>query len=161
MIVGAGTNQMPAKAAATFSDRYRQIPGGLAIILAFVISLAGALITALIGAWAAIYLYDRANSKGDDFAVGLGGLFAIGTFTFVVVFTWLQKLHHAISSRTPSYALLTCLIFPVAATLLSLSEIDGNYLPFMLADWVVIALFSFASWMVCRRWCARSQATYF
>src|ERR1700722_1212396 len=118
MTAGAGTGQMPAKVAA-FSDRYRQTPGALAFILSMVISLAVALVTAVVAAWAAIYLYDRANSKGDDFAVGLGGLFAIGTFTFVVAFTWLEQLHHAISSRTPAYALLTCLIFPVAATLLS------------------------------------------
>jgi apolipoprotein N-acyltransferase len=122
MISGAGLNHMPANAAAIFGDRYRRIPEALAFVLAIVISLASALVTGLLGAGAAIYLYDRANSKGDDAAVGLGGLFAIGTFMFVVVFTWLQKLHHPISSRTPSYALLACLILPAAATLLALSE---------------------------------------
>jgi hypothetical protein len=161
MISGAGWNQMPANAAATFGDRYRRIPEASAFVLAIVISLASALVTGLLGAWAAIHRYDRANSKADDAAVGLGGLFAIGTFMFVVVLAWLQKLHHPISSRTPSYALLACLILPAAATLLALSEIEGDYLLFLLVDWAVIALFSFASWMVCRRWYERSQEAYF
>ena len=48
--------------------------------------------------------------------VGLGGLFAVGTFTFVVIFTWLLKEHHPISSSISLFALYTCLILPVAAT---------------------------------------------
>jgi hypothetical protein len=161
MIAALGTRQMPANAAASFGDRYRRIPRALAFVLAAVVSLASALITGLLAAWGATYWYDRANSKADDAAVGLGGLFAIGTFIFVVVFSWLQKRHHPISSRTPSYALLACLIFPAATTLRGLSEIDGDFLLFLLADWALIALFSFAAWRVCRHWYERSPETYF
>jgi len=134
-----------------FVERYRKIPNGLALVLAAVISFVLACIMGLLAAFAAMYLYDRANSKGDDLGVGLGGLFSVGTLSFVVLFTWLQKAHHPISSRTPLFALYSCLIFPAAATLLSL---DGDYLGFILGDWLAIALFGLLSLLVCRRWYA-------
>jgi hypothetical protein len=129
MISGAASNHMPANAAAIFGDRYRRIPEALAFVLAIVISLASALVTGLLGAWA-------------------GGLYLAPKIPSANFFP------HA-------YALLACLILPAAATLLALSEIDGDYLLFLLVDGAVIALFSFASWMVCRRWYERSQETYF
>jgi len=159
MIAALGTNRMPENLSTTFGDQYRKTPKGLALVAAFIVSLISALITGILAALAATYLYDGGNSKGDDFGVAIGGLCALGTFTFVVLFTWLQKVHHPISSRTPAQALFACLTIPVIITLLALSEIDGNDVQFLLADWVAIALFSFAAWMVCRRWYDRSEAT--
>jgi hypothetical protein len=130
---------------------YRRVSGGSAFVLAALASFALAFVAGLLGAVAGMYLYDRANSKGDDFAVGLGGLFAVGTFTFVVFFTWLQKSHHPISSRTPFFALYACLFLAAAATLFFG---DRDYSSFMLGDWLGILLFGLLSLLVCRRWYA-------
>ena len=127
----------------------------MASVLAFLASFALALITGVLAAITGMYLYDRANSKGDDFAVGMGGLFAVGSFTFVVVFTWLQNLHHPISSRTPFYAWLICLAPAVLATLLSL---EFDYLGIILLDWLVISLFGLGAMGVSHRMLARSSA---
>ena len=130
---------------------YRRRSSGSALVLASLASSALAFVTGLLGGVAGMFLYDRANSKGDDFAVGLGGFFAVGTFTFVVFFTWLQKLHHPISSRTPLFALYACLLLAAAATLFFG---DHDYSLFMLGDWLAILLFALLSLLVCRRWYA-------
>ncbi len=52
------------------------------------------------------YVYDGGNSRGDDLAAFLCGALAIGTFVFVILFSWLQKLHRKISIATPLLALL-------------------------------------------------------
>jgi hypothetical protein len=108
-----------------------------------------ALIAGLLGGFAGMYLYDRANSKGDDFAVGMGGFFAVGIFAFVVVFTWLQKSHHPITSSTPLFAWYACLVLALGTTVLSA---DGDYILFIVSDWVAIIVFSCLTWIVCRRW---------
>lgn len=87
--------------------------------------------------------------RGDDFAVFLGGFYAFGTFTFVVLFTWLQKIHHPVSSRTSLFAFFSCLILPIWLTL---NVPDHNYMLFVLGDWCAILLFGFLSLFVCRRW---------
>jgi hypothetical protein len=84
--------------------RYRALSSGSASVLAAIASFAVATVCGFLGGAASMYLYDRARSKGDDAAVGLGGLFAVGTFTFVVAFTWLRKTHHPVSSRTSLFA---------------------------------------------------------
>ena len=132
-------------------NRYRRISSGPAFVLAFLASSALAMITGLLGGVAAMYLYDSANSKGDDLAVGLGGFFAVGTFSFVVVFAWLQKLHHPISSRTPLFALYGCLFLSAVATLFFG---DRDYVSFMLGDWLAILIFGLLSLLTCRRWYA-------
>jgi drug/metabolite transporter (DMT)-like permease len=111
-------------------------------------------ICGIFGGIAGIYFYDRGMSKGDDFAVGMGGLFAVGTFTFVVVFTRLRKVHHPVSSSTSLFAFYACLIFPLAATLLLR---DANYWPFAVGDWLAILLFGLLSLVVCRRWWQESD----
>jgi hypothetical protein len=133
-------------------ERYRALSSVVTSVFAAIAAFVLATIFGFLGAFAAMYLYDRANSKGDDFAVGLGGLFAVGTFTFVVVFTWLQKMHHSISSRTPLFAFYASLFPPVAVTLASLSEIDDHYLPLVLLDWLAILVLALLSFFVCRRW---------
>jgi len=150
---------MPPNRAAAFGGRYRRIPGSLALVLAAVISLPGALTIGLLAAWTAMYFYEGGSSKGDDAGVALGGFFALGIFTFVVIFTWLQKVHHPTSSRSPSYAMFACLMVPAAITLVVLSEIDGDHLLFLLAGWVVIALARFVAWTVCRHCYERSELT--
>jgi len=142
----------PVNWSSKFADRYRGIPSGLAFVIAAVASFGLAVIFGILGSFTGMYLYDRANSKGDDVAVGLGGLFAVGTFTFVVVFTWLQKVHHPVSSRTSLFAFYACLILPVAATVLLAEDMDDYYLFFVLGDWLAILLLGLLSVFVCRRW---------
>lgn len=91
-------------------------------------------------------------SKGDDLAVLLGGLFAVGTFIFVLVFTWLQKVRHSVSSRTSLFAFYACLVLPAIDTVLLGSNVDHHYLPFVLCDWLAILLSGLAAVFVCRRW---------
>jgi purine-cytosine permease-like protein len=142
----------PVNSLSKFADRYRRIPDTQAFVTAATGSFVLATVSGILGGIAAMYLYDRANSKGDDLAVGLGGLFAIGTFTFVIVFTWLQKVHHSVSSRTPLFALYACLALPVVVTLLSAGDIDDHYLLLVVGDWLAILFFGLLSLFVCRRW---------
>jgi hypothetical protein len=133
-------------------ERYRALSSVVTSVFAAIAAFVLATICGFLGAFAAMYLYDRGYSKGDDLTVGFGGLFAIGTFTLVVAFTWLQKMHHPISSRTPLFAFYASLFPPVAVTLASLSEIDDHYLPLVLVDWLAIFVLALLSFFVCRRW---------
>jgi ABC-type spermidine/putrescine transport system permease subunit II len=133
-------------------ERHRAFSSVATSVFAAVAAFVLATICGFLGAFAATYLYDRANSKGDDLTVGFGGLFAVGTFTFVVAFTWLQKLHHPISSRTPLFAFYVSLLPPVAVTLASLGDIDDHYLPLVLGDWLAIFVLGLLSFLICRRW---------
>jgi hypothetical protein len=142
----------PVNASTKFVDRYRGIPPAVAFVVAAMLSFVLAVISGILGGLAAMYLYDRGNSKGDDFAIALGGLFAVGTLTFVVVFTWLQKIHHPISSRTPLFAFYSCLTLPAVATFLSLSEMDDHYLLLALGDWLAIVVLGLSPLFICRRW---------
>lgn len=139
-----------------FRERYRGIPNALAFISAAITSSAIAAISGIFGCFAAMYLYDGGTIWGDDFAVLLGGLFAVGTFTFVLAFTWLQKLHHSVSSRTSLFAFYACLILPIAATVSFAGEMDDYYMFFVLGDWFAILLLGLLSVFLCRRWWQRS-----
>lgn len=142
---------VPANSSSKFVERYRSVPNGLAFVLAAVVSFLLAAAAGIVGGYAAMYLYDRGMSRGNDFAVSLGGLFSVGTFSFVVAFTWLQKVHHPVSSRTSLFALCTCLVLPVLTTLMSADEMD-YYFMFMLGDWLAILVLGLLSLFVCRRW---------
>jgi hypothetical protein len=133
-------------------ERYRAVSSVGASVFSAIAAFVLATIFGFLGAIAAMYLYDRANSKSDDLTVGFGGLFAVGTFTFIVAFTWLQKTHHPISSRTPLFAFYASLFPPVAVTLASLGDIDDHYLPLVLGDWLAIFVLGLLSFFVCRRW---------
>ena len=91
-------------------EAYRRMPEWLFLALATIISWFLAAVTGMAGGFAAMFLYDRGNSKGNDLAVLAGGLLAVGTFTFVLLFTWLRRLRHEITWRTPLFALLFCLM---------------------------------------------------
>lgn len=145
----------PVNSSIKFADRYRGMPSGLAFVIAATASFVLAAICGILAAVGATYLYDHASSKGDDGAVGLGGLFAVGTFTFVVIFTWLRKVHHPISSSTTLFALYTCLALPVAAIVFLVD--DNNYWLFVLGDWLALLVFALLSLIVCRRWWRKSD----
>jgi len=142
----------PVNAAKQSVDRYRRMPPGLAFVAVSVVSSVLAVISGFLGGLAAIYLYDRGTSRGDDFAVFLGGLFSVGTCIFVLVFTRLQKVRHSVSSRTSVFAFYACLVLPAIDTVLLRSNLDRHYLPFVLCDWLAILLFGLAAVFLCRRW---------
>ena len=134
-------------------EMYRKVPGGWAFTLAATISWVLAAIAGIAGGIAGVYLYDRGNSKGDDLAVLYIGLLAVSTFTFVVLFTWLQTLHHKISSRTPMFAWLFCLAGNLVVTVRlwpSYTDRD-HYLYFVYMGWIAILLFGLMGLVVSRR----------
>jgi hypothetical protein len=142
----------PVNSLIKFAERYRSIPDGFAFVVAAAVSFVAAVVSGCLGAFGAMYVYDRGNSRSDDFAVALGGLFAVGTFTFVIVFTFLQKVHHSVSSRTPLFAFYACLVLPVVVTVLSADDMDDHYSLFAVGDWLAILIFGLLSLFVCRRW---------
>jgi len=99
-----------------------------------------------------IYLYDRGTSKGNDLAVGMIGLLAVGTFVFVTVFAWLSKVHHKISWRTPAFTLALCLALAAFTTCLMW---DSYYSSFIFVGWIVILACGLLAFNVCRRFVTR------
>lgn len=140
----------------SLAERYRRVPNALAFCAAGAAALVLAVISGALGGLGAAYLYDRGTSRGDDFAVSLGGFYAVGTFAFVVAFTWLQKVHHSVSSRTSLFALYACLVLPIMLTVMSADEMD-NYSMFIVADWLAMLVSSLLSLLISRRWWQRSE----
>lgn len=147
----------PVNSSAKLLDRYRALPSTLTSFFAAIVAVVLAAISGFLGAVAAAYLYDHARSKGDDITVGLGGFFGVGTFVFVVLFTWLQKLHHLISSRTPQFAFYACLVLPVMFTIAASSDIGSEYSTLVLGSWLAILILGLLSLLLCRRWCQREE----
>jgi hypothetical protein len=104
------------------------LSGGLAFIIGFMGGLGG------------VYFYDRGRSKGNDLAVFLIGLHAIGTLVFVIVFSWLGYIRREISGRTPAFALLFCVSLPAATTLLRWDATGSEYVTFLSIGWILIVL---------------------
>jgi hypothetical protein len=117
-----------------------------------VASLCLATTSGIAGGVAASYFYDRANSKGDDLAVITGGLLAIGTFVFVILFTWLRTLHRKTSWRTPWFAWLFCLAGSVLITALLWPTGDlDHYMIFIRVGWIAILACGLAAVVLSRR----------
>jgi hypothetical protein len=116
------------------------LSAGLAFIIGFMGGLGG------------IYLYDRGRSKGNDLAVFLIGLHAIGTLVFVIVFSWLRHFRREITGRTPEFALLFCLSLAAATTLLCW---DNYYMSFVSIGWILILLCGLVAMQVSRRFFIR------
>lgn len=104
-----------------------------------------------------MFVYDGGNSKGDDFAVMLIGFHSVGTFVFVVSFSWFRRFGGAISLRTPTIALYSCLALALITTLASLNGAGGDYLGFMAFGWLIIIGFGAAGILVSRRYCAPAK----
>jgi hypothetical protein len=136
-------------------ETYRRIPVAVAFVLSAIVAGALAILAGVAGGMFGIYLYDRGMSKGNDLAVGMTGLSAVGTFVFVTAFAWLTKLHHKISWRTPAFALAFCLA--VVAVITGLMW-DSNYSGFILVGWIVISFSSLLAFNVSRRSVSREPA---
>jgi hypothetical protein len=137
----------------TVVETYRRVPSVWAFVAAAVASLCGATIAGIAGGFAAMYLYDRGRSKGDDLAVFASGLLAAGTFAFVMLFTWLRALHRKTSLRTPWFAWLFCLAGSLLITLVlwPTGYLD-HYMIFICAGWIAILLLGLAAVVLSRRW---------
>ena len=116
------------------------------------VSLAIAFFIGFMGSMVGTYLYDRDMSRGNDLAVSLIGLHAIGTFVFVLVLSWLRHLHNKISWRTPAFALLFCLGVAGTTTLLfwKNGDLDTHYMGFMSIGWISILLCGLAAMVLSR-----------
>jgi len=113
-------------------------------------SLAIAFIAGFIGSMGGVYLYDRAMSRGNDVAVSLIGIHAIGTFVFVLVLSWLRHLHNEIAWRTPAFALLFCPGVAAATTLLFWEDLDSYYTGFISIGWTLTLLCGLAAMLLSR-----------
>lgn len=129
-------------------EAYRRIPALAAFLASAFLSLLVALGAAILGGVATAYLYDRGMSKGNDLAVFLIGFHAVGTFIFVIIFTWLWNLYHRASRYTPELALFLCLVATGADTLLFW---DRYYSDFVVVGWVVICLFGLLALVLGKR----------
>jgi hypothetical protein len=123
-------------------ETYRRIPVAVAFVLSAIVAGALAILAGVAG-------------EGNDLAVGMTGLSAVGTFVFVTAFAWLTKLHHKISWRTPAFALAFCLA--VVAVITGLMW-DSNYSGFILVGWIVISFSSLLAFNVSRRSVSREPA---
>ncbi len=132
-------------------ETYRRIPTAAAFVLSTIRAAALGFLAAVAGAIAGIYLYDRGMSKGNDVAVGMAGLFAVGTFVFVTAFSRFVSLHHKISWRTPGVALAFCLGLAAVTTWLMW---DWNYSGFILVGWIAIFFCGVLALNVSRRFTA-------
>jgi hypothetical protein len=130
-------------------EMYRRVPDLWALVLVAVVSWALAAITGIAGGIACVYLYDRGMSKGNDLAVLISGLLAVGTFAFVLLFTWLRKLHHEVSSRTPWFAWLFCLASSLLVTFLLWP--GESYLELVLMGWMAILIFGLVGLILSQR----------
>ncbi len=136
-------------------ETYRRIPSAGAVVLSAIVAGILALLAAVAGAITGIYIYDRGMSKGDDLAVGMIGLFAVGTFVFVIAFAWLNKLHHNISLRTPVLTLAFCFTLVVVVTVLMW---DSHYSGFIMVGWIVILCCGLLALNVSHRFVTRAPA---
>ena len=129
-------------------EAYRRMPDWSVFALAAIISWFLAAVTGIAGGFAAMFLYDRGKSKGDDLAVLLGGLLAVGTFTYVLLFTWLRKLRHEVTWRTPLFALLFCVMGSLLITGFLAAGNWDFYWEFILVGWIAILLFGLGSFLL-------------
>ena len=134
-------------------SRYESIPKAVAFILALFTSLGLAIVFGCLGAYI-VFRIDSEGPKDKVLAFALGSFLAVGSFVFNIVFTWLQKMHHAISVRTSCFALLIAFAFASAATALFG---EPEYWRLIIEDWVAILFSSLLSLAVCRRWYSHKQ----
>jgi len=117
----------------------RRLPTPLAFILVALLSFLIASVAAVLGAIAGIYLYDRGTSKGNDLAVALIGLHAVGTFAFVVVFTFLWGRRRSASWKVPVGSFAACLCVLALDSVLFWSSYDAYFAVFFYAAWLAVA----------------------
>jgi hypothetical protein len=126
----------------------------------FIFVLSAAIITALavglLGAIAAVFLYDQGRSKGNDLAVALIGLHSFATFTFVVLFTSLWSRRAAVSWHIPIGALAACFGALLLNTIVASSAYDEYFSVFFYAAWAADGISGIAALLVCRRILSRS-----
>jgi hypothetical protein len=117
----------------------KRFPTPLAFVTIALSSLLVASVAAVMGALAGVYLYDRGTSKGNDLAVALICFHAVGTFTFVTVFTLLWCRRGNPSWKAPVAGFTACLCLLAVDTLLFWSSYDSYFAVFFYAAWLAVA----------------------
>ncbi len=129
---------------------FQRIPTPIATALAAVVAGCLSIITGTAAAWSAVSLYDHVRSKGDDIALGVCALFAVGTFVFITCFSWMVSLHHQIRWSAPVAAVAVSIGLVALATWIAW---DPNYSGFILAGWLAVLVCAglallVASWLI-------------
>jgi hypothetical protein len=127
---------------------FRRLPMPIAVMLAAISAIILSLFTGLVAACGAVYVYDKGEGKGDDLAIGISALCAVGTFVFVTTFSGISGLHHNIEWRTPNAALAICLVVVAVITWIMWNI---NFSAFILAGWAATALCGLLALGIARR----------
>ncbi|HET9406003.1 MAG TPA: hypothetical protein VFO39_02080 [Candidatus Sulfotelmatobacter sp.] len=125
------------------------------------ISVLASLFAGIIGAFAAAFLFDRGMSKGNDLAVMLIGLHAVGTFTFVTLFTYLWSKRRVSSWKVPATCLALCILVLAIDTAWWSEAFDEYYANFFIGGWLVVGLSGALALFLSRRILARAAAKNF
>lgn len=96
----------------------KHLPAPIHLIGGVFLARFGAIGMGILGSVAAVYLYDRGMSKGNDLAVALIGLHAVGTFSFVVLLTLLSSRFNYLSWKVPFASLAACVLVLLCTTIL-------------------------------------------
>jgi hypothetical protein len=132
-----------------------RLPGVVVGLLAALLTAAViALLFGIAVGVAAVYIYDRGQSKGDDLAVFLIGMHATLLFVFVSVFSWFRKRQSEITWLTPGVASIAPLTFAVFSTV---TMGDSFYFGFEVVGWIVMFFAGLATLLVTRRWIAHPK----
>jgi hypothetical protein len=118
-----------------------------------------AITAGIVGALAAVYLYDRGMSKGNDLAMALIGLLTFGTFAFVVTLTVFWSRRGIAWWRVAVGALSVCFCLLLGTTILFSSGYDDYYAIFFVAGWVAVACSGLLALAACRYLVSRCSRT--
>lgn len=132
-------------------------PTSVLLVMQAFLSLIGAIALGILGSFLTVYVYDRGLSKGNDLAVALIGLHAVGTFVFVTLLTFLWYRSTRISWKTPVGSLAVCLAVLLCTTLLFSSAYDEYFAVFFILGWISVALSGALALGVCRYIVSRSR----
>lgn len=98
-----------------------------------------------------MYVYDAHDrTKGSGAVLGMAGLFATGTFTFLIAFSYLSRGRQRMSAQTPMFMLLASLSVPAALTI-SLWNDVRDYLGLILGGWIAILVSGLGALAVSKR----------
>lgn len=137
-----------------------RLPTALRLFVQALLSLLGAIITGILGAVAAVYLYDRGTSKGDDLAVALIGFHAVGTFTFTSLLTFLGTRSGNASWKIPVVSLAACFFALLCTTILFSSAYDEYFAIFFVTGWISVAFSGVLALVFCKYMLSRARAIH-
>jgi hypothetical protein len=118
----------------------KRLPTTIRFIGQIFLSLVGAIGIGILAAVIAVYLYDRGTSKGNDVAVALIGLHAVGTFSFPVLLTFLSSRTSYVSWKVLIASLASCFVVLLCSTILFSSAYDDYSAIFFVMAWISVVI---------------------